>query len=300
MTVKDPQTGKFAASKTALRARSERWLAEREAAGLTEATIRAYRTALRSFAADLGSREPEDLTRPEARSWALAAPRGYIPAVRTFFNDLVRDGVLSANPFADLRLAQSNGRRHEKPPSEEDIALLGAKAVELYGEWGKVARGLIYFAGFVGARPGESFALKWPALDLKAGRVEIVKQFDGTAERNPKRDSTRTVTVPPPACAALAELIQPDGYVFYAQRGGRLYKSLWHRPWAKIRAAAGLDCDFYLLRHSAATIMLERGATPEDVAFQLGHSDSDKLVRLLYGHPSEEGRRERLEELWDE
>ncbi len=58
--------------------------------------------------------------------------------------------------------------------------------------------------------------------------------------------------------------------------------------------------DFYELRHCAATMQLERGMTPWDVAIQLGHQDGGRLITSLYGHPSEVAARERLLAAWDE
>jgi integrase len=48
------------------------------------------------------------------------------------------------------------------------------------------------------------------------------------------------------------------------------------------------------LRHACATLLLERGLSPEDVAIQLGHTDGGALVRRLYGHPSEDRARARI------
>ncbi len=46
-------------------------------------------------------------------------------------------------------------------------------------------------------------------------------------------------------------------------------------------------------------MLLERGATPWDVAIQLGHEDGGRLVQRLYGHPSHDGARAQLLALWD-
>jgi hypothetical protein len=45
-------------------------------------------------------------------------------------------------------------------------------------------------------------------------------------------------------------------------------------------------------------MLLERGATPWDVAVQLGHEDGGQLVMERYGHPTEAGARARLLALW--
>jgi integrase len=59
--------------------------------------------------------------------------------------------------------------------------------------------------------------------------------------------------------------------------------------------------DLYELRHFAATWMLESpedgglGLSPADVAVQLGHRDGGRLVMTLYGHPSEDFARKRIQ-----
>jgi integrase len=68
--------------------------------------------------------------------------------------------------------------------------------------------------------------------------------------------------------------------------------------WRPLKAAwvqsGGRPLDLYGLRHACATLLLERGVTPADVAVQLGHSDGGRLVQVLYGHPSEDRARDRL------
>jgi hypothetical protein len=73
-----------------------------------------------------------------------------------------------------------------------------------------------------------------------------------------------------------------------------------HRYFKQLRALAGFPgLDFYELRHAAATMLLERGVTPWDVAIQLGQTDGGRLVQELYGHPSHTGARARLMAAWD-
>jgi hypothetical protein len=72
-----------------------------------------------------------------------------------------------------------------------------------------------------------------------------------------------------------------------------------HRYWPWLRKLANRpELDFYELRHCSATMLLERDATPWDVAQQLGHTDGGQLVVELYGHPSEAGARARLLAAW--
>jgi integrase len=75
---------------------------------------------------------------------------------------------------------------------------------------------------------------------------------------------------------------------------------LVNRYWSMLRKLANRPgLDFYELRHAAATMLLERGVTPWDVAQQLGHTDGGQLVMEVYGHPSEAGARSRVLAAWD-
>jgi integrase len=57
--------------------------------------------------------------------------------------------------------------------------------------------------------------------------------------------------------------------------------------------------DYYELRHFCATHLLELGVAHADVAIQLGHTDGGALVMSTYGHPSEDGARERLKRAYE-
>ena len=103
--------------------------------------------------------------------------------------------------------------------------------------------------------------------------------------------------MPPAALDAIRQVppvLQVD-YLFHSARGRRLSKGTLHYLWRPVaaawRAGGGRDIDLYDLRHAAATLYLERGLTPADVAVQLGHTDGGRLVRTLYGHPSEDRAR---------
>lgn len=61
------------------------------------------------------------------------------------------------------------------------------------------------------------------------------------------------------------------------------------------RAGAGRDLDLHELRHACATLLLERGLAPADVAVQLRQRDGGRLVMTLYGHPDEDRARDRLD-----
>lgn len=260
------------------------------------------RERVKPLAAELGAMRLSDVTRPMARAWALKH-RWALPAARAMFADAMNDGLVDTNPFANLRLPGSEGRKRIVALTEPELHDLADQALRAWPDdaWAWSYRAMVLFAGYVGLRPGELFALPRAhvaddlclidrALDSKSGIVGPTK--NGRA---------RTVTVPPPAREAIADLPPHlSGLLFESPRGQMWRQPSHHHRWKVVRAMAGRPAmDFYELRHAAATFLLERGMTPSDVAVQLGHTDGGRLVQTLYGHPSEVAARERLLACWD-
>jgi integrase len=263
-----------------------RWVADYRPKA-APATVRTYRYALQQFKRDFKGVKLANVDRPDARRWANAQPKGNVAVVRSMFFDALRDGLVTTNPFANLRLEGSRGRKHLKPPTVEDVEKLARVAVEVHGEYGHTFRALILTAAYTAARPGELFALEWPDVDLKNRRVHISKSLDGTGQvKLPKNGQDRVVFLPTEARDALMGVRVEGPLVFTTRRGRQFSKSQFNLYWNPVRAAFGKPrMHFYELRHFGATHMLELGLTPSDVAHQLGHTDGGRLVASLYGHP---------------
>lgn len=254
------------------------------------------------FAKDFKGVKLADVDRPTARDWAKLH-KSHLAAVRAMFGDAMRDGLIDLNPFADLRLPGSPGRKDIVTMTESELKALADLALhedmEL-GDYGPEYRAMVLFSGYVGLRPGELFALR---RDDVAGQLcTVERSLARTGEIGPtKTGRSRTVTIPPPAQDALEDVpIHPSGLLFTSPHDRMWTQPSHHRYWQSLRKLAkrpGLA--FYELRHAAATFMLERGVTPWDVAIQLGHTDGGQLVMELYGHPSEAGARARLLAAWD-
>ena len=147
----------------------------------------------------------------------------------------------------------------------------------------------------------ELAALRWDDVNPAEREAVIQHALDGAGgEKAPKNGLARIIILPPRALEALS-LIAPrtdSEYVFHTVRGRRLSKGtlayLWRPIAAAWKARGGRDLDLYELRHACATLLLERGLSPADVAVQLGHTDGGRLVQTLYGHPDEDRARDRL------
>jgi integrase len=258
---------------------------------------------VKRFAADFQGVRLTEVDRPTARGWALKN-RSNLPAVRAMFADALRDGLTDVNPFAELRLAGSKGRKDIVALTEPELHELADLALddrmELGADYGREYRAMVMFSGYVGLRPGELFALRREDVEGQLCRIE--RSLSRTGEVGPtKTGEARIVTVPPPAQDALLEVPpHPSGLLFTSPADRMWTQPSHHRYWTRLRLIAGRSgWDFYALRHTAATLLLERGVTPWDVAIQLGHTDGGQLVMQLYGHPSEAGARARLLAAWD-
>ena len=265
------------------------------------ATRRTYRYGLKAFAEEFARVRLGDLDRVTARSWSQRHPQSNVRVVRAMFNDAINDGLHPGpNPFANLRLEQSRGRKDLIALTEAELDELAERALAVHGEFGPTFRAMIVFAAYVGLRPGEMFALE--RSDVGRDEVRIRHNLDGTgAIKTPKNGLERIVILPPPARDALADVpvrIHVP-WLFTTIRERRFGKSSLYYYWNPVRAAFGRPgMDFYELRHFCATHLLERGVSHADVAIQLGHTDGGALVMSTYGHPSEDAARERLKQAY--
>jgi integrase len=257
---------------------------------------------LKQFIEDFEGVRLTEMDRPRAREWAMQH-KHRTPAVCAMFADALRDGLVEINPFANLRLPKSKGRKDIVALTEPDLDALADTAIDPrmeLGEYGAEYRAMILFAGYVGLRPGELFALQRD--DLHGQHCTIERTVNNLNEIGPtKNGRARTVVIPPKAQDALQDVApHPSGLLFTSPQGCRWKKDTHYLYWSMLRKLANRPgLDFYELRHAAATMLLERGATPWDVAQQLGHLDGGQLVMELYGHPTEAGARARLLAAWD-
>ncbi len=267
-----------------------------------ESTRSGYGFALRPFVREFDKRRLSDIDRVTARAFALKHRRAAMVA-RAMYTDALNDGLVSTNPFANLRLEQSRGRRDLEVISEEKLHELADAALNVHGpEYGPHFRALIIFAAYTGLRLGELLALTWDDIDLSKQEVRVKASLSkqGTLTA-PKNGKSRTVILPSPAGDALLTFPRhtDQSRVWLSKR----FKSInsatsFFAIWNPVRAAAGASgMQFHELRHHCATWFLEQGASHADVAVQLGHTDGGALVMSVYGHPSEDAARERLKGL---
>jgi integrase len=277
----------------------ERWTADPLFARPKESTNIHNRERTRAFVERYGTRQMSTIDDTVVAEWLAGGKRnGTIPALRAMFNDAAsaKGGrLVRQNPFARLGISRGPGRRHEQPPSEEQIWKLIRCARELaspsFAAWLQVA-------AFTGLRPGELDALRRVNVDLARSRIRVVEQFSAMARTFtlPKNGQTREAPLTEPAREAILSLPVEGEFCFAPIRGSHWTASARAYHWKAVRAAAGWEGSLYLAtRHFAGWYMVNLLELPsEDVAIALGHTDGGELVRKLYGHRDRERALDRV------
>jgi integrase len=154
--------------------------------------------------------------------------------------------LVRQNPFARLGVSRGPGRRHEQPPSEDEVWKLIRCARELaspsFAAW-------LQIAAFTGLRPGELDALRRVNVDLARSRIRVIEQFSAMARTftSPKNGQTREAPLTEPAREAILSLPIEGEFCFAPIRGshwtpaaGYFAADAGHRPVGQRRRALTL------------------------------------------------------------
>jgi integrase len=214
------------------------------------------------------------------------------------FRHAERRGLVARNAAALAVMPRT------KPPAERRSLTPDEARALLDAARGERLEAMIVIGLTAGLRPGELTGLLWTDVDLD--RQPVTLAISGAMKRGPdgrvqrgevkrSKDGRRTIALPPTAAEALKvhrkrQLEQrlgagsewkEQGLVFASRTGTPLDPSPVRRIFARIATRAGVaGATFpYLLRHSAVSLLLDGGASIEEVADLLGDDP-----RTLYRH----------------
>jgi integrase/recombinase XerD len=270
--------------------------------GLSENTLGAYKADLMALNRRLAERQVAlaDAARADILdyiAWRVeggAKPRStarQLSSFRRFFRYLLREGVLTADPTAQIAMPKI-GRALPQSLSEAEVeALLSAPTVsEPLGHRDRAMLEVLYATG---VRVSELINLKLGQLNLNQGVLRIIGK--GDRERliplgDEAQDWLREF-IDGPRVEILLE--RQTDYIFPTRRGDRMTRqAFWHiiKRYAK---KAGVDKKLspHTLRHAFATHLLNHGADLRVVQLLLGHSDLS--TTQIYTHVA----RERMKDL---
>jgi integrase/recombinase XerD len=243
--------------------------------GFSPATIDAYRRDLTQYTAHLGQRTPTTETLDDfvAAMDALAPSTvaRKIAAIRGLHRFLVSEGMRTDDPSALV----DTPRRPDAIPKALDVAdcVRLVEAPDPATPAGLRDRALLEFLYGTGARASEVVTVNLGDIDLD----------DGAAVITGKGNKQRMVPLGRLATGAIAawlpvrlDLGPRDDAVFVNLRGRRLTRQTVFDVVKKAAVRAGLDATEvspHVLRHSAATHMIEGGADIRSVQEMLGHAN---------------------------
>ncbi|GEM_PF-368523 len=223
------------------------------------------------------------------RNYATSNPAAIAERLR------VSSGEISEDGSRLMRDATRPVRAEEVLSPEELRRLLAAAEPGFY-------RTLFLTATLTGMRHDELLALRWPEVDLPAGKIFVrrslswarLKDEEGPARPRfyePKTSAgIRTLPAPPELISALRvwKLKCPKGepeLVFPAPTGAPTHRSnvLRYGLYPALRRAGLRRVDMHSLRHSFASALIISGAPVTEVQYLLGHSSPQTTLKV-YSH----------------
>jgi integrase len=210
------------------------------------------------------------------------------------------DGVIATNPASKLRrslgLVVSSKQRSEqiKAFTEQELAAFLRATKSIGIPYGPLLRTL----ALTGLRLGEGLGLQWPDVNFEQGTVRVERAVShGGYVDVPKSGFGRTVDMGPELAQTLlrlrmrsAERMKRHGWetlppwVFAIRTGEPPDPQHVRAMFRKVLRAAGLPRRFtpHCLRHTFASLLLQRGESAQWVQQQLGHA-SIQLTVDTYG-----------------
>lgn len=277
------------------------WLDRWAAARVVEPdTARGDQYGIARIRAAFGTRQLGALTRMDVQGWvrqmqadgvgAHAIRRTY-NLLSTAYNAAVTEGLLTTTPC----------RRITLPPTPPGLPpwFTPAEVDRLVAELGEPHATMTLVMCWLGLRWGECAGLRVEDVDWLRRRVRVVGAMSqaGRWKEYPKSTRSRR-ELPAPAwlIERMAARAPKDGLLFTTRRGARpLTGSNWRGVWdAAVQRAGVPDYTPHACRHTAATWLVQGGATLYDVQVFLGHEDPKTTMRYAHHGPDAAGRIERI------
>lgn len=251
------------------------FLMYKKASGLSERTTRDYENILNHFFRlyPNGMETPrqsclEYLTR-------YANPYSYnqrIAYLKCFWDWCISEEIIPGkmHPLAKMKKRKTQGRIVQL--EEREVARL-LKQPDLSRYTGLRDHALMCLQLDTGIRPNE--ALQLVPDDFKADKQEITVRAESAKTRQ-----ARTLPISAPTAKEILRLLQvrPKEWgnvnIFCSENGSTFTVSAWSRRVSNYSKSAGLEkLTSYSLRHTAALLLLRRGADAFTVQRMMGHAD---------------------------
>ena len=247
--------------------------------------------------------------------YTSSSKQKHIQAIKTFFRDMVAEGLLSSNPTDGTTgiLAPSNPNYESRRansfliPEQQKALIAFYTANNLSTRRNKTPDPsnpvLAYLATllYTGMRPQEALDLKWKDIDFVNSTIFVQKGKNAMARRKIPMFTSHY-----PIMKQFYDqrkngdyffLVDPEAYVFThivitkqeghisKHMGGRFshhYTRSRFQPFLKAIGEDG-NGDMYMLRHTHASLLINVGASLDQIMQRMGHKNINTTIRN-YGH----------------
>jgi integrase len=292
------------------------WLT-RKGLEMADTSASAYRQIATEFLRYLGARADRDMslvTRDQVAAWrdsvagrvSAATANKQMKIMRSAWNQAVRDGLLTANPFSKMdrvKDAKKDKIKRRAFTLPELRRILAAAS----GEW----RGIILFGLYTGQRLGDIVSIRWNMIDTAEGVMRFVTQKTGMELEIPLHpvlvDCLGTVRVPKSPTAPLfpraAEQSTSDNSKAFIEilvaAGLRNPDPKAHKARKKGRSARRMvyDTSFHAMRHTATSLLKNAGVSNVVAMDIIGHKS--EAVSAVYTHIETATKRKAIDALPD-
>lgn len=232
--------------------------------------------------------------RKDGKSGGLsrATVNKHLSLIRQALDAAVCQGYINQNPADSFHLPRRQFTKERK-----EVFLNEQQAQQLIDSLQGQIKLAVALAVYYGLRRSEVLGLKWSAIDFE----EKIIHINHTIVKNltiEAKDSTKTVSscrsfqLLPEIEKALTEhknsLSEQSEYVFLSSDGRFMRPDCLTRSFQRQLARAGFPkMRFHDLRHSAASILFDKGWSLEDVKNWLGHSDIETTSNIYLHYTRE-------------
>lgn len=234
---------------------------------------------------------------------SVRSVRSYKSILLAVYDQAAVDGLVSSNPVISVKVhGKSNAsyQREEAFLTEEEVADILKFLKEYYPRFLPIA----FMGAYYGFRRSELLGLRWKSINLHEKTISIentVVRVSTLVEKQATktRDSKRKLHLFPAAekCLLAVKQEQDDyksffgatyrnteGHVFTREDGSQYDPSWLSKNFKKAMRAYGRpDITFHKLRHSCASMLINRGWDIKQLQYWLGHADPDTTLRI-YSH----------------
>jgi integrase len=257
----------------------------------SSATARSYALATRNFISILGDMPLDELTSKHVSDFKIRRMQTVSPAsvnvdlrsMKALFSILVQWEWLAKNPFNNVKLVRIS--ETETPFLNEERISMVISSIQ-----NEQLKQIVSFAYYTGCRLNEILHVQWSDIEWTNAHITI----RNTVSFNTKSRKNRIVPMHPELGKILSQIRRraETEYVFWNRRGGLVRSDTISHQFKRVLRKNKLPetLHFHSLRHSFASILVQKGTPIYQVSKLLGHSSVKVTERYAHLYAEDGGK----------